>query len=461
MWGGADRLDELPSEATAMIASAVEPDADAFTKAVADLKAEAPEAAIVYAEGVGPDVGAGAHAKPKGSKWNAVRHGCMAKVLLPADLEAEVVKHTAMLTEYHHPTSDYEAKIIATMGRVSAQLERNQQMKIVDLQRTMDRAVLCWDEDRGIYVRELISKLGTVPGVAKALAETSQGAAWLHLTWASLGTVLENTGTWDEEQRTLAFNLLDTRHELRKGKLTILAQDDTEALTRLVEEQIGWIEDKLQRYLFAVDDADRAMAAAGMPMEENAGTKRLRKQEGRLKTEYRRAKAELLESRAQAAAAAAGPAPAAPESPAPVVSATRPDPAQKPAPTPRPTISNAAWNYLLRRQDIEALEIPETANSPAQRVAVRLPFPGGDPEPEPVAEDEREPESEPEVEPEAEAEVEVEVVLAEPAPVRPRTASVASHASRAAVANQRRDRDRKARRNQEKKARKAARRKGR
>ena len=207
--------------------------------------------------------------------------------------------------------------------------------------------------------------------------------------------------------------------------------------------------------MLAVDDADRWLAAAGMPQEENADTKRLRKQEGRLKLEYRRAKAELLESRAQAAAAAAGPAPAAPESPPPVVSSTRPEPAQKPAPTPRPTISNAAWNYLQKRQDLEALELPETANSPAQRVAVRFPFPGGDAESEPVTEDEPEfePESESESEPEAEP-----VVLAEAAAVRPQTAYVASHASRAAVANQHRDRDRKSRRDQEKKARKAARR---
>ena len=444
-----------------MIADAVEPDADAYAKAVANLKAEASEVPITYEGGVGPDVEAGAHVKPKGSRWNAVRHGCMAKVLLPADLEAEVAKHTAMLAEHHCPTSDYEVSLIATMGRVRAQLERNQQMKVVDLQRTMDRAVLCWDEDRELYVNELVSRLGTVPGVAKALGETKQGAGWLLGTWMSLGDVLKANGLWDEEQRTLVFNLLDTRHELRKGNLTIMAEDDTESLALLVEEQIGWIEEKLQRYLFATDDADRAMAAAGMPMEENAGTKRIRKQEGKLKLEYRRAKAELLESRAQAAAAAAGGAPAAPESPSPVVSSTRPEPAQKPAPTPRPTTSNAAWNYLQRRQTLEALELPETANSPAKRVAVRLPFAGGDPEPEPApeAECDCEPEPEPDFETEADVEAEAAVVVAERAAVRPRTASVATNASRAAGANQHRDRDRKARRAQEKKARKAARRK--
>ena len=115
----------------------------------ADLEA-APEAPIVYAEGCSSaddPCAKGKEKEKKGSRWNAVRHGCMAKLLLPADLEIEVEKCTAMLTEHYRPTTDYEVGIIATMGRVAAQLERNQQMKVVDLQRTMDRAVLCWDDE--------------------------------------------------------------------------------------------------------------------------------------------------------------------------------------------------------------------------------------------------------------------------------------------------------------------------
>ena len=90
-----------------------------------------------------------------------------------------------------------------------------------------------------------------------------------------------------------------------------MAEDDTEELTQLVARaKSAGSRSGSSGTCSPSDDAERAMAAAGMPMEENAGTKRLRKQEGRLKMEYRRAKAELLESRADAAAAAAGPAPA-------------------------------------------------------------------------------------------------------------------------------------------------------
>src|SRR5258708_7551730 len=92
----------------------------------------------------------------------------------------------------------------------------------------------------------------------------------------------------------------------------------------------------------------------------------------------------------------------------------RPQPQQQPpAPTPRPTMSSTAWNYLIKRQDLDALELPETADSPAQRAAVQFPFPGGEPEPEP----EDEFEGEPEFEDEDGGDVEAEVVPAEPVAV--------------------------------------------
>ena len=424
------------------------------TEAVADPGAAAPEAPIVYEEGsADADLGG---AEGKGSRWNAVRHGCMAKLLLPADLAAEVAKCTAILTEHFRPTTEFEVGLLITMGRVAAQLERNQKLKVVDLQRTMDRAVLCWDEDREDYIDSLVAKLGKVPGVARALARSKQGADWLRTTWMALGDVLEINGTWDDEQRRLAHALLDTPAALVQGSKTIAAESDTASLAIIVKQELDRIERRLRRYLLAMDDAYRSMAAAGMPMEEDAETRRLRKQESKLKLDLRRAKAELLDSRAQSRGRRGRPTPAAPEPP-PVVASVRPQPAREPDPTPRPKTSKAAFKYLLERSELDSFDLPETATSPAQRVHVRLPFPGGDPQPQPDPESEPEPglEPEPEFEPEPEAEP---VGLAEPAAVRPQTACVASHASREAAASRRRDRDRKLLRDKEKRARKAARR---
>ena len=154
---------------------------------------------------------------------------------------------------------------------------------------------------------QLVKDLGKVPGVAAALGQSKQGAEWLLRTWRGLLKVVEKHGKWSEEESRLVLDLLEIRAELRSGFLTILADDDKDGLILIVTEEMDRIEKRLESCVLACDDADRWLAAAGMPMEENEGTKRLRKQEGKLKLEYRRAKAELLESRAQAAAAAAGP----------------------------------------------------------------------------------------------------------------------------------------------------------
>ena len=85
---------------------------------VADFDADPPVAAIVYPES-SPEAD-GSPPKGKGSRWNAVRHGCMARVLLPADLKAEADRYTAILTERYGPTNDFEVDTVAKMGRLSA-----------------------------------------------------------------------------------------------------------------------------------------------------------------------------------------------------------------------------------------------------------------------------------------------------------------------------------------------------
>ena len=91
------------------------------TEAVADAGFEAaPEAAIIYAGSSLPDDVAPPKkdGKGKGSRWNSVRHGLMAQLLLPADLAAEAETWTAMLTKLHLPTSEHEVSLIARMGRL-------------------------------------------------------------------------------------------------------------------------------------------------------------------------------------------------------------------------------------------------------------------------------------------------------------------------------------------------------
>ena len=178
------------------------------------------------------------------------------------------------------------------------------------------------------------------------------------------------------------------------------------------------------------------MAAAGMPMEEDADTKRLRKQEAKLKLEYRRAKEELMEGRTPKAAPAPAPDTDAgrPSTPPPApVAKGRKGPDERPVPQPRPFTSKAGEKFLERRSTRTSFTIPATATAPAKTIGVAMPASGGVVEPEPDAE----PDSE--REPEIDSEAEFAADLAESA--QP-TAYAATNGSRTAVAKERQDRER-------------------
>ena len=427
---------------------------------VADFDVADPEAPIVYAEVYGGGDAAGP--QKKGSRWNALRHGCMAKVLLPADLAAEAERCIGVLTAEYRPTTDYEVGKIKTMGLLAAQMERLQTMMVIDRQRTMDRAVVCWDDDRDIYIDKLAEGLATNPvGVSRALGRSKQGVAWLLKMWDALIDAHDTNGSWDQDQCHMAMNLLGYPVEVRNGSRAITPETAADVVDQVVTTELNRLDERLKRSLFATDSAEQALAAVGMPMEEDAQAKRLRKDEGRLRLAYRRAKAELLESRDRAAAAAAGPAPASASAPAAAVaSKVRKDPDAEPGPRPRPKTSTAAGNFALKKSMLEGFEIPATATTPAQVVKVQLPFPGGDASTE--SEVELECDDEHECEPESKAQCEAEpVCVAEHISVLPQRACVAAHASAASAVNKRRERERHQRRALEKKARKAARRRGR
>ena len=84
----------------------------------------------------------------------------------------------------------------------------------------------------------------------------------------------------------LALSMLAVRPELQDDYRAIMAEEDPEELTELMTHEIAWLEERLENSLLALDSAYQSMVAAGMPLEEDAESKRLRKQEARLKLEY-------------------------------------------------------------------------------------------------------------------------------------------------------------------------------
>jgi hypothetical protein len=378
------------------------------------------ETAVMDAPNVDHEAGAGPEGDPserRGSRWNSMKHGLMAKVLFEEDLLAEITRFTTLLTQEFRPATPYEVQQIAIMGRAGAQLDRLRKLRVADMQRAMDRAAVCWDTDRWAAADKLAARLSRDCGrVSSALAQTKQGASWLLNNWVGLQRAIEVNGAWDEEQCRLACDMLGIRPEVRCGGSKISPVADAAYLAKVAEQEISRLEELLENSLIDLDECAQAMAMAGLPGEPDAETRQHRKYEASARREYEEAKAELLASRARGAAGTAGPDPE-PEPPAPpdaAPSSTDPDP------------------------DPEQDPGPEAATEPAASAAASECLP---PETAPARE-----------------ETAVEPAATMPQPQRAR---VATSFSRAAAPNGRRQPNRKARKAMEKQAREAARRKGR
>src|SRR3954454_22314359 len=82
------------------------------------------------------------------AKFNSMKHGLRAKVLLPAELVAAYEAHKAELTRQFAPATQYEAWLVGEMAMAMARLDRCADMSVCDLQRCLDIAAFDWDDDR-------------------------------------------------------------------------------------------------------------------------------------------------------------------------------------------------------------------------------------------------------------------------------------------------------------------------
>src|SRR5262249_20093559 len=132
-------------------------------KAEFDPRTASAKVRLVYGE-PGTDTDAGVEAQPEspepagaglderapgrdGSRRNALKDGMNAKAVFTPEMAEAVKRCTAMLTEVHKPTNEYETSLVNTMGRAGAQLESAAKKKFRDHDRCIARAMSHWDKD--------------------------------------------------------------------------------------------------------------------------------------------------------------------------------------------------------------------------------------------------------------------------------------------------------------------------
>ena len=378
------------------------------------------------------------------SKRNSLKHGQRARSVFPPDMAAAIARRIAELTPLILPVNPYEVTLVGEMAKAIVKVDRCTEMMLLDLQRTIDLAgTVRWDAERDDRAAALAKRLAKDPWrVARALAGTKHGARWLLHHWEGLREVAEGKGSWNEEQRQLAFDMLGVSPVLRDGSMQVPAAADGPALAELAGREVVRLTELLEGELEDLDEAARGMAASGMSLDEDGETRRLRQYEGRARREWRWAVSELKRVRAGCAPSekmyaahkdkpGAAPEPAVDET-EPVMSAAAADYAMK-----RSEWGSFLFKMTLREAGLDgagaAFDEPEPAEAPA---AVE----------EPASAPAVEARDESEVEGESEGEEVAEAPASEPVGV----------ASSSPVAQSRQKGNRRYRREQEKAARKAA-----
>jgi hypothetical protein len=235
------------------------------------------------------------------SRRNALKHGLCAKVLLPAEMAATVAARKEDFAGEWEPASPYEEWLVGEIALATARLDRCASMAVADLERTIQRASLCWEMDRRMLAEDLGARLTKEPArVARALGRSRQGTDWLIERWEALARLIKANGTWDEPQRGLALDMLGVPHEIRDENDSLPAAHDAEGLARLAETEIRRLRRVQDEALIAVDETEQWMASSGMPMSEDPETARLRKYEASCRRALLQAHAEFRRIRKSA-----------------------------------------------------------------------------------------------------------------------------------------------------------------
>ncbi len=204
----------------------------------------------------------------------------------------------AELVAEFEPATIYEAWLVRRLALYSVRLDRSAEQGVADMRRGILRAVRAWDLDRRHEVDQLGNRLARDPErVARGLRRTKHGADWLIERWEGLQRSIDTNQCWNEDQRSLAFDLLGVARILRDGHDQVPEATDRDGLDRLVKRQIALLRHEQEVSLNALDAHERDLATHGMPLTEDAETRRLRRDETNARRDFRWTHAELLRLR--------------------------------------------------------------------------------------------------------------------------------------------------------------------
>jgi hypothetical protein len=212
------------------------------------------------------------------ARLNALTHGLTAQLATLTASDPDLARRVADWTAFYGPVGPKETWLVEQMALASAQMDRCHAAGEAQRARSMARAADCWDDDQVRLAEEAGARLARDPALVSArLRDSVQGCHWLKARWEALERTAQATGTWDDAQRSLAFDLMGVPQELRVADPAIPDGADGPTLALIARDQIAALGHRATDRLADHDEFDRQMAEAGLSFDLTVPARLLRR----------------------------------------------------------------------------------------------------------------------------------------------------------------------------------------
>lgn len=195
------------------------------------------------------------------SRGNALTHGLAgAGEVMVDDDQREVDSQEEAFRDIYRPRDVEEEFLVREVAVNTVRVLRCQRQEQHLLAVSRLRAATSWDDDRRLDAEETLTGRGRRPGLTMArLRLTKQGAEAVRDLWQHLALTLEAKGELNDDQVSLAHDLVGTPIETRD----VTPWGDL-APAQFVAEEIRRLDDLIENRLDSSDARERAMAEQGL-----------------------------------------------------------------------------------------------------------------------------------------------------------------------------------------------------
>ncbi|WZO96186.1 hypothetical protein EP7_003170 [Isosphaeraceae bacterium EP7] len=203
------------------------------------------------------------------SRRNSLIHGLAGNGVVVPENEAQAARELGeQLVSSLRPMNAFEMGLVETIAIESVRIDRCRIEERLVRDVRARRTFSCWLDERKAEAAKLGKTLGDCPDeVASRLSTTSAGCEWLGVRWRALGKVLEKKGSWSDEQKSLALDLMGVAAEVRAMDSPLDAPEGIDASTHLrdiVEYELEALALRQEDSLDAIDDELREATSLGL-----------------------------------------------------------------------------------------------------------------------------------------------------------------------------------------------------